>query len=65
MAQSMQWCIVVMLPSNHKEDGTLIERWNKAYDIDEVMRVLVPQLRCVSANSYENSCFVGRETWII
>jgi len=44
--------------SNHDKDGTLVERWNKEYGIDNVMKVLVPQLRCVSVDSFENSCFV-------
>jgi len=44
--------------SNHKEDGKLLERWYKEYGIDEVMKVLVPQLRCVSVDTFEDSCFV-------
>jgi len=44
--------------SNDKEDGHMVERWNKEYGIDEDMRVLVFQLRCVSMDSFENSCFV-------
>jgi len=44
--------------SNHNKDGTLVERWNKECGIDEVNKVLVPQLRCVSVDSFEDSCFV-------
>ena len=44
--------------SNHKEDGKLLERWYKEYGIDEVMKVVVPQLRCVSVDAFEDSCFV-------
>ena len=35
-----------------------LERWYKEYGIDEVMKVLVPQLRCVSVDTFEDSCFV-------
>jgi len=44
--------------SNHDQDGTLIERWKKEYGIDEIKKVLVPQLRCVSVDSFEDLCFV-------
>ena len=44
--------------SDHKEDGKLMERWYKEYGIDVVANQLVPQLRCVSVDSFEDSCFV-------
>jgi len=44
--------------SDHKEDGILIARWKKEYDVDELMNQLVPKLRCVTVDAFENSCFV-------
>jgi len=44
--------------SDHKEDGILIERWKKEYDVDEVVNQLVPKLRCVTVDAFETSCFV-------
>jgi len=44
--------------SDHKEDGILIERWKKEYEVDEVMNQLVPKLRCVPVDAFETSCFV-------
>jgi len=38
--------------------GILVERWKKEYSVDEVMKVLVPKLRCLTVNDFENSCFV-------
>jgi len=35
-----------------------VERWKKEYDVDEVMNVLVPKLRCVSVDAFEEPCFV-------
>jgi len=47
--------------SNHDKDGTLVERWKKEYGIDEVKKVLVPQLKCVSVDSFEDLCFVVQD----
>ena len=44
--------------SDHKEDGKLLERWYKEYGIDDKKKVLVPQLRCVSVDTFEEPCFV-------
>jgi hypothetical protein len=44
--------------SNHDEDGHLVERWKKEYDVDEEMNILVPKLRCVSVDAFEEPCFV-------
>ena len=35
-----------------------MERWKKEYDVDEEMNMLVPKLRCVSVDSFEELCFV-------
>ena len=38
--------------------GYNLEKWQKEYDIDEVMNVLVPKLRCVNVNAFEEHwCF--------
>jgi len=36
----------------------VLERWKKEYDVDEVMKVLVPKLSCVTVDDFEYFCFV-------
>jgi len=56
--QSIQAVLQCCNASEHNEDGILVERWKKEYDVDEVMNVLVSKLRCVSVDALEEPCFV-------
>jgi len=44
------------MASDHNDDGILVERWKKEFEYDG--RNLVPLLRCVSVDSFEEPCFV-------
>ena len=42
--------------NTHAEDGILVERWKKEYEV--INGKIVPLLRCVSVDTFEESCFV-------
>jgi len=44
------------MATDHNDDGILVERWQKEFQYDG--RKLVPLLRCISVDSFEETCFV-------
>jgi len=53
---SIEAIVHCCMASDHKGDGILVERWNKEFEQDG--RKLIPLLRCVSVDCFEELCFV-------
>jgi len=53
---SIEAIVHCCMASDHKGEGILVERWEKEFEYDG--RKLVPLLRCVSVDTFEEPCFV-------